>query len=232
MIPERTPSPGNRDTAHFPWGSRSRPARFPTFVPRPNLTTSADLKRSSWRFSRNTGSNTTQAKSGDDFSRPSRLPLCQGQRNPVQCRGIACFAREVEDQPSGNLTLNQCSSWGRLSWSRRDGRPRPSSRAKLGRFPSRRRESLILQAQEKKGQTVRGIGGRAFQSCTPPQPGFGVGVGSGHWGPPARECEGREWLGGELGRALATGGIEDWGAPFALHEMEGGRYTIPFPSVC
>ena len=157
MIPEPTPSPGNRDTAHFPWGSRSRPTRFPTFVPRPNITTSADLKRSSWRFSRNTGSNTTQAKSGDDFSRPSRLPLCQGQRNPVQCRGIACFAREVEDQPSGNLTLNQCSSWGRLSWSRRDGRPRPSSRAKLGRFPSRRRESLISQAQEKKGQTCEGV---------------------------------------------------------------------------
>ena len=33
----------------------------------------------------------------------------------------------------------------------RPGRP---NRAKLGRFPGRRRESLILQAQEKKGQTA------------------------------------------------------------------------------
>ena len=80
------------------------------------------------------------------------------------------FRQRGEDQDSGNLTLNQC-----LSWSRRDVYPnrvgtdafvRPSQ-AKLGRFPGGWREFLILQAQEKKGQTREGEGYWNGKTATP-----------------------------------------------------------------
>ena len=131
------------------------------------------------------------------FSRPSRLPLCQGQRHPVQCRSAACFAREVEDQDPGNLTLNQC-----LSWSRRDVYPghvgtdafvRPSQ-AKLGRFPSRRREFLISQAQEKKGQTRRRVYTTRGQNATRGRGPRASGVGrAGCAGVGARAGERAVW---------------------------------------
>src|ERR1019366_8401299 len=149
MIPERTPSPGNRDTAHFPWGSRSTPARFPTFVPRPNITTSADLKRSSWRFSRNTGSNTTQAKSGDDFQPSLQTPPLSRAKTSCAVPERRLFRQRGEDQDSGNLTLNQC-----LSWSRRDGRIRPSQPSKARQISQQKEGILDLTGARKEGSNV------------------------------------------------------------------------------
>src|SRR5271166_3453445 len=51
---------------------------------------------------------------------------------------------------------------------RSDGRPRPSSRAKLSRFSGTRRESSILQAQEKKGQTGTGGENTTGWNMNPP----------------------------------------------------------------
>jgi len=45
----------------------------------------------------------------------------------------------------------------KLQHLRRDGRPRPSRLSEARQISGRRRESLILQAQEKKGQTQGGV---------------------------------------------------------------------------